>query len=381
MARSIRNVSAALVLIIGLSGLNLDSAFAIKRIAVGGYISIEYTTNAETKLKIVLPNIKTAGVKKTISWVRSGKPISGAKKSTYSIVAADLGKFVGAKVTLTKSGYKDKVLVSARKFIPTGVLTGKYELLWQDEFSGDANGSFNSDFWTAQEGDGSAAPFNNPGWGNEERQYYLASQSKLDGNGKLVFTATKTGASNYSCYYGACHWISSKIVTLNKVGFKYGRIEVRAKGATGEGAWPAVWTLGSDIETTGWPFCGEIDIMELKGGWPGAVWGTAHGPLSGGGGRGGNWSVTNPSTTEDFHVYAIEWFEDRIDWYIDGKLYYTYENVDADWVFDSEQYLILNLAMGGIFGGLIDFDLTETNFQVDYARYYSINGVGELISH
>ncbi|MEN9693549.1 MAG: hypothetical protein RLZZ330_1193 [Actinomycetota bacterium] len=381
MTRAIRNVSAALLLVIGLNAIQLETAFAIKRIIVGGYISINYVSNEETTLKINLPNIKTSGATKQIKWLRNGNVISGATKTTYALKSADRGKFVTAKLTLSKAGFKTKVMTATRKFIPTGVLTGKYELLWQDEFSGDVDESFNSDNWTAQEGDGSAAPYNNPGWGNEERQYYLSSQAKLNGNGQLVIYSTKTGASNYDCYYGDCHWISSKIVTKDKFGFKYGRIEVRAKGAKGEGAWPAVWTLGSNIDEIGWPRCGEIDIMELKGSWPGAVWGTGHGPLSGGAGRGGTWSVTNPSTTEDFHIYAVEWFEDRIDWYVDGKLFYTFENTDADWAFDSEHYLILNLAMGGLFGGLIDFDLTESDFTVDYARFYSINGVGELITH
>lgn len=378
MKNSTRNGIAAVVIAIAVSLSQLSGASAVARIATSGSISIGFTNLNETALKVNLPNVKTAGVKKSIQWIRSGKPISGATKATYVLKPADRGTFVTAKLTLTKSGFKTKTMTAMRKFIQTGILTGKYELLWQDEFTGESGVNADSTFWTAQEGDGSAPEFDNPGWGNEERQYYLNSQGTLNGNGKYVITATKTGASNYDCYYGDCHWISSKIVTKDKVDFLYGRLEVRAKGAKGEGTWPAVWTLGTNIDEEGWPFCGEIDIMELKGYWPGGLWGTAHGPLSAGPGRGGNWSVTNPSTTEDFHIYAIEWFEDRIDWYVDGKKYYTYENEDADWVFDAPQYLILNLAMGGHWGGAIDFDLLESQFTIDYARYYSIDGLGSL---
>lgn len=376
-----RKTVGAIVLGLILSATQITDAYAIKSISVSGSFSISYTSSAETVLKVILPRVKTSGVKKQIVWLRNGSVIKRATSNSYTLKSVDKGKYVTAQLTLKKSGFKDKTMKAVRKYVPTGVLSGKYELLWQEEFTGDADSNASSLNWTPQEGDGSAAPYNNPGWGNEERQYYLNELAKLNGQGQLVITATKTGAANYDCYYGDCHWISSKLVTKDKFGFKYGRIEVRAKGAKGEGAWPAVWTLGSNIDEIGWPRCGEIDIMELKGAWPGAVWGTGHGPISGGAGRGGTWSVTNPSTTEDFHVYAVEWFEDKIDWYIDGKLFYTYEKTDADWVFDSEQYLILNLAMGGLFGGLIDFDLTESQFTVDYLRFYSINGTGELITH
>ncbi len=379
MKNSTRNGIAAVVIAIAVSLSQISGASAVAKIATSGSISIEFTNLEESTLKVKLPKVKTAGVKKSVQWIRSGKPIAGATKTTYVLKAADRGTFVTAKLTLTKSGFKTKSMSATRKFIQTGVLSGKYELLWQDEFTGESGLTANSSNWTPQEGDGT--DYGIAGWGNEERQYYLNSQGKLNGVGNLVITSTKTGASNYECYYGDCHWISSKIVTKDKFGFLYGRIEMRAKGAKGEGAWPAFWTLGANIDEEEWPFCGEIDIMELKGSWPGGLWGTAHGPLSGGAGRGGNWSVTNPSTTEDFHIYAIEWFENKIDWYVDGKKYYTYLNEDADWVFDSEQYLILNLAMGGIWGGLIDFDLMETQFTVDYVRYYSIDGQGELITH
>jgi beta-glucanase (GH16 family) len=381
MRISTRNGIAAFVIAIAVSLSQLSGASAAAKIATSGSISIEFTNLNETSLKANLPKVKTAGVKKKIQWLRNKTAIKGANKATYTLKPADRGAFLTVQYSLTKTGFKPKSLKAPRKFIQTGVLSGKYELLWQEEFTGAEGANVGSNYWTAQEGDGSAPEFDNPGWGNEERQYYLNDLAKLNGTGQLVISATKTNAANYDCYYGDCHWLSSKIVTYDKVGFLHGRIEVRAKGAKGEGTWPAVWTLGANINEVRWPFCGEIDIMELKGSWPGGLWGTAHGPLSGGPGRGGNWSVTNPSTTEDFHIYAIEWFEDRIDWYVDGKLYYTYEDTDNDWVFDSEQYLILNLAMGGIWGGLIDFDLTDSQFTIDYARYYSINGLGDLITH
>jgi len=195
-------------------------------------------------------------------------------------------------------------------------------------------------------------------------------------------TATRTGADAYTCYYGTCSWLSSKIVTLNKVGFKYGRIAARIKVPAGGGTWPAFWTLGSDINVHPWPACGELDVMEAVGNSPRTLWGTPHGPVSGGGGRGS--TIDLPTNLSDnYHVFALDWFSDHLTWYVDGVPYYTYTKTaaGADWVFDKENYIILNLAMGGGMGGTISPSLNSATMSVDWVRVYSVDGVGEVINH
>ena len=250
-----------------------------------------------------------------------------------------------------------------------------YQLLWSDEFN---SGSVNPATWVPQNGDGVA--YRNRGWGNNERQWYLLENSQVDSAGNLTMLATRTGAQQYNCYYGKCEWLSSKLVTLNKVGFKYGRIEARIKAAPGVGSWAAFWMLGANIDDRGWPGCGEIDVTEILGRDINTTYGTLHGPLSGGGGRGDK-TTLSASLASGWHTYAVDWLADSITWYIDGVQYAKVNKTDADWVFDHEFYIILNLAMGGGFGGQIDPNLSQSTLSFDYVRAYSINGVGEVIKH
>ena len=135
--------------------------------------------------------------------------------------------------------------------------------------------------------------------------------------------------------------------------FHYGRVEVRAKLPTGNGTWPAIWMLGTNIDQVGWPACGEIDIMENVGFDPTDL---RHDPHRGlqprRGPRRANVTIANP--WEDFHVYAMEWYADRIDIFVDGRKYFTFPNEGTGsraWPFDKPQYLLLNLAIGGAWGG------------------------------
>jgi beta-glucanase (GH16 family) len=169
---------------------------------------------------------------------------------------------------------------------------------------------------------------------------------------------------------------------LNKVGVLYGRMSVRLRAAQGAGTWPAFWTLGANIGTIGWPRCGEIDVVELAGYAPTTVWGTPHGPATGGAGAGSTTELSAPAHS-DFHVYTVDWYPDRMIWYLDGKPFHIYRKSEypTDWVFNSEQYMILNLAMGGGFGGAINPALNEANIAVDWIRVYKVNGVGQVIIH
>ncbi len=258
---------------------------------------------------------------------------------------------------------------------------GTKVLLWSQEFTGAANSNPDSSAWAPDLGDGSV--FNNPGWGNNELQYYTNDSAKLDGAGNLSITATKT-TNGYSCYIGTCLWKSAKLTTKQKVGFKFGYLEARMKTPVGAGMWPAFWMLGANINENGgsvfWPNSGEIDIFEGKGAAPNTVWGTPHNLNIHSGG------TTNSATplSDGYHTYAINWSQDQIEWLFDGTVFHTLRATDAGaqpYPFNLEFYLILNLAVGGSFGGPVDAALSSGTLSIDYVRFYSNNGVGQLLTH
>jgi beta-glucanase (GH16 family) len=254
------------------------------------------------------------------------------------------------------------------------------KLLWSDEFDGSADTRPNEMFWNYDLGDGTEAGI--PGWGNQEREWYLSDQATLSGSSKLVITAQKNTDLTRAAYYGKpAEWISAKLTTKNKVEVKYGLIEARVKNPTGAGTWPAFWMLGSDLDEVAWPSCGEIDILEVRGKDPANLVATLHGPgYSGEHGCGEEWR-TPVSMNDDFHTFAVEWLPDQITWLFDGVPYSRKIKADVapnQWVFDHPFYIITNLAMGGGFTGAIDPELTRAEMVIDYVRVSSINEVGEV---
>jgi beta-glucanase (GH16 family) len=207
---------------------------------------------------------------------------------------------------------------------------------------------------------------------NQEAQYYTEARSENARveNGGLVIEARKEE-------YAGAHYTSASLNTLGKREFFRGRIEVRAKIPTGVGSWPAIWMMGTNVTTVGWPECGEIDIMENVGYEPDTIYATVHTPGSvndpGQVERGGHIDI--PSPFNDFHVYAVEWQDDRLDFYCDGTMYFTYRknaNYPSYWRFDRPFYLLLNLAIGGTWGGAhgIDDAIFPLRYEIDYVRYY-----------
>jgi beta-glucanase (GH16 family) len=257
-------------------------------------------------------------------------------------------------------------------------------LLWSEEFADHENGELSSDIWNFDIGDGASAGL--IGWGNNELEYYTKDSVSIDGN--LVISASKQSAnSDLKCYYGPAQWTSGKIHTGGKIGFKYGRIEIRAKMPSGVGTWPALWLLGKNLlDGVAWPHCGEIDILETTGKNPFQIQGTIHGDGYSGE-HGLTETVQSPNKlSEDFHTYAINWTEDKIEWSFDGCRYKTLSKRDTDaigklWPFNQEFYLIINLAIGGWFAGEVDPTLDHAELQVESIKYFSIDGVGELILH
>jgi beta-glucanase (GH16 family) len=205
---------------------------------------------------------------------------------------------------------------------------------------------------------------------NHEAQYYTSRPENIHAeSGNLVVESRNEAYQGYA-------YTSASINTLGRFEFLYGRVEVRAKLPTGNGAWPAIWTLGTNRAQAGWPACGEIDIMENVGFDPLAIHASVHTAAYNhtiGTQKTAIVNVASPS--ESFHVYAMEWYPDRIDIFVDGQRYFTFRNDGAGsgtWPFDKPQYLMINLAIGGSWGGQkgIDDALFPKRFLVDYVRIY-----------
>lgn len=235
-----------------------------------------------------------------------------------------------------------------------------WDLVWEDNF--DTDGLPNSTIWDYEQGY----------IRNSEAQYY--SKERLENsrveNGNLIIEARKDN-------WNGNEITSASIHTYGKKSMLYGKIEVRAKLPTGLGTWPAIWMLGNSIrEGSSWPTCGEIDIMENVGYEPDIIHGNIHTKAynhSIGTGKGNKITIEKPY--DDFHVYAVEWFKSEMRFYVDDQLYFTYKNEGAGndvWPFDKPHYLILNLAIGGSWGGVkgIADDLLPQKYYIDYVKVY-----------
>jgi beta-glucanase (GH16 family) len=323
---------------------------------------------------VMLPQSIPTTAKPTYQWYVGFFEIKGATKSTYALKTSDLGTDISLEVKFAAKGF-----VTAKKTsntVAVANITRKYEQIWSEEFNGPAGAPADPNVWVAQNGDGVA--FGNRGWGNNERQWYDDKISSTDGLGSYVIKATTTNAGINNCYYkGPCEWASTKLVTKDKVGFKYGRIEARIKGPVGKGTWGAFWMLGANIDERGWPGCGEIDVTELLGSLPSTNLGYIHGPS---GSRGERVEMKTPHASE-YHTYAVDWLPDQIRYYLDGVPFLTLDKRDPGWVYDHEFYIIINLAMGGNLGGEIEASLKDSTMEFDYIRVSSINGIGEVIKH
>ncbi len=243
-----------------------------------------------------------------------------------------------------------------------------WSLVWSDEFDGPVNSAIDSTKWTAEVGGN--------GWGNQELEYYTNRiDNAYKSNGTLIIKAIKetfTGTDNVTRNY-----TSARLITKNKFNVKYGRIEARLKIPFGQGIWPAFWMLGDNIDSVGWPACGELDIMENIGREPSIIHGTLHGPgYSGGNGPTSSYSLTNNAPfANDYHVFAVEWEPGVIRFYCDGILYKTRTPADlpggATWVFDHPFFLILNVAVGGSWPGSPDATTVfPQTMSADYVRVY-----------
>lgn len=241
--------------------------------------------------------------------------------------------------------------------------TPNWQLVWQDEFDGTAGQSPDPAKWTYDIGTG------DNGWGNQELQYYTdrPQNVSLDGDGNLAITARRES-------FGGRPFTSARIKTQGRLEQAYGRFEARIKLPYGPGIWPAFWLLGSDVDSIGWPQCGEIDIMEYRGQQTNLINGTVHGPgYSGGGSITKTFGFTNDRFDKDFHLFVVEWGKNYLRFYVDDVLYQEIkpEDLPGQWVFDKPFFIILNVAVGGNYVG---FPTSQTPFPqtmlVDYVRIY-----------
>ena len=235
-----------------------------------------------------------------------------------------------------------------------------WQLVWSDEFDGSAGELPDPGNWVFDVG---------TGWGNEQLEYDTdrAENVSTDGDGNLAIIARRES-------FAGSAFTSGRITTKGLFDQAYGRFEARIKMPYGPGIWPAFWLLGSDIDQVSWPQCGEIDVMELRGQEPHIIHGSVHGPgYSGGGAITKSFGLTNDRFDKDFHLFAIEWGENYIDYFVDGEPYFriTPDDVPGEWVYDHPFHIILNVAVGGNYVG---FPTSETNFPqtmlVDYVRVY-----------
>jgi beta-glucanase (GH16 family) len=236
----------------------------------------------------------------------------------------------------------------------------QWELVWEDNF--DVAGLPNQKIWSYEEGY----------IRNKEAQYYTKERSENARveNGNLIIEARNDNWNGHKI-------TAASINTYGKKSMLYGRIEVKAKLPTGVGTWPAIWMLGNVInEGKGWPACGEIDIMENVGFEPDIINANIHTKAYNHVKKTNKGSkITIEKPYNDYHVYAIEWFEDRIDFFVDDQKYFTFQNEKTGndaWPFDKPHYLILNFAVGGAWGGQkgTDDKIFPQKFYIDYVKVF-----------
>lgn len=238
-----------------------------------------------------------------------------------------------------------------------------FSLFWNDEFNAD---NLNLQFWNIER-------FNKGTFNNESQSYVDSKDNIILIDGKLYIRAKKESPfdPNNPVY------TSGRINTKNKVEVQYGYWEVRAKLPTGVGTWPAIWMLNSNIDTIGWPNCGEIDIMEHVGYDSSRVFFSIHNAnMHGDVGGTNQQSIYDFDDNEnDFNTYAVEWAESYIKGYVNGILYFHFDKSSElfnDWPYDNPFFLIINLAIGGDWGGVegIDTSIFPASFIIDYVRMY-----------
>ena len=267
----------------------------------------------------------------------------------------------------------NRMLILVAGLLCLGVVTGcskneppapEYGIIWQDEFEGPAGQLPDAAKWAFDVG---------TDWGNLQLEFDTdrAENVSLDGQGNLAIVARRED-------FGGQKYTSGRITTKGLFEQTHGRFEARIKLPIGQGIWPAFWMLGANIDDVHWPQCGEIDIMEYLGQEPRSIHGTIHGT-----GHSGDDAVSRKHTLAQggfnlgFHVFAVEWSEGSITWFVDGYAFHTATPADlphgGTWVYEHPFFIILNLAVGGRWPGPPDENtIFPQTMLVDYVRVYGV---------
>lgn len=322
-------------------------------------VSFSATPDASNPNKIKLENT-SQGEYSALKWIFGNKEIENGNsavayfpyKGTYEI---ELQLVKNSKV------FSEKQIVTISdddaNYISSFILT------WADEFDGN---EVNPSSWTFETGAG--------GWGNNELQNYTNGDNAEIKDGKLIITAKKV---NDNTSVGS--YTSTRMVSKGKQEFTYGKMEIRAKLPSGKGIWPAIWMLGGNISNVSWPACGEIDIMEYVGYQPNTIHATVH-TSAGFGANGNGSSKTLETAEEEFHIYGLIWTEKEMVFYVDSPDNVTYKyspsnKTEENWPFNEPQFFILNVAVGGNWGGAqgIDNTIFPQSMEIDYIKVYQPN--------
>lgn len=257
------------------------------------------------------------------------------------------------------------------------VTMDEWKLVWSDEF--DQEGLPNAKHWSYEVGTACEKPAG-CGWGNNELQYYTFERAEnarvVDGH--LIIEAHKEDYKENRKY------TSARLASKGKGDWKYGKFEIRARLPKGLGTWAAIWLLPTNNKYGAWPKSGEIDLMEYVGYAQDTIHGTVHtaafngmiGTQKGGYGR-------FEAVDSTFRDYVLEWTAEKIDWFVDGQHYFTFKNENKGteaWPFDHPYHLILNLAVGGNWGGSrgVDETIWPQRMEIDYVRIYQKTGKSSM---
>lgn len=323
-----------------------------------GLVSIEANATNASYYSIIF---KDYGGEETISNLTGSASYEYASSGLFTIkirAHANQTQYIEAREDIEIVFASDTINTIPETGYTTPLTYPNYTLVWSDEFSGN-NLSSN---WNFEIGTG------NNGWGNNELQYYTERNVAV-ADGVLTITAKKEFAFNRE-------YTSSRITTQGKQSFKYGRIDIRAALPQGQGLWPALWMLGDNFSSVGWPACGEIDIMELVGGAGNrdkTVHGTLHWDNNGSkADHGGSYTISNGDLSKEWHVYSIVWDANTITWFIDNIQYHSMGITSgAMSEFHEPFFFIFNVAVGGNWPGSPN---PGTQFpqkmHVDYVRVF-----------
>ncbi|WP_341938387.1 family 16 glycosylhydrolase [Marinimicrobium sp. C2-29] len=339
-------------------------------------------------------------------WLEYTLTLDAATYAVNSRVASDTGggaftvdlngsEIVGTQSIDNTGGWQSwSTLSSSPIALPAGehtvrvnVQSGDFNLNWlrfetvDDDDGGDSTQPAWSDEFDTIDTDNWAFETGGQGWGNQELQYYTDGDNayieydvQVDSN-VLVLEARQENPAGFNCWYGPCEYTSTRMISKGKQEFTYGRMEARIKLPQTQGIWPAFWMMGNDIDSVGWPQNGELDIMEHVGYEPNLTHGALHGP-----GYSGNTPINGThdlgeSADANYHVYAVEWDENGIDWYVDDVNFYSITRSEVEqygeWVYDHPFFFLLNVAVGGTWPGEPDASSQfPQRMYIDYVRVY-----------